>query len=174
MASVARSFHVTVEQLATANQLHSDDALDDVEALVVPVPLPSSPASHTEVYKARRGDTLVTIADRFGVSLDDLHRWNHTKGASVIAGQRIRVTEPARVAPHTRDHSSSSSHHQARQTSTTHKAGARTTAEEKPASKGKKQASSAKKSTASTAHESGNSKKPQAHHKGTSKKNIEK
>jgi hypothetical protein len=24
-----------------------------------------------------RGDTLVKIADRFGVSLEDLHRWNH-------------------------------------------------------------------------------------------------
>ncbi len=76
--------------------------------MVVPVPVGFCPASHTDVYKARRGDTLVTIADRFGVSLDDLHRWNHLSGTSILAGQRVRVSEPARVAPHTRDRSRSS------------------------------------------------------------------
>jgi hypothetical protein len=50
-----------------------------VDALVIPVPPPATPARHAEVYKARRGDTLVKIADRFGVSLDDLHRWNHDR-----------------------------------------------------------------------------------------------
>jgi len=59
-----------------------------------------APASHTEVYRARRGESLVTIADRFGVSLEDLHRWNHSTGTAIVAGQRIRVAEPAHVASH--------------------------------------------------------------------------
>ena len=104
MASVARSFHVSVDQLATANELHATDSLDDVEDLVIPQPLPAAVSSHAEVYKARRGDTLVTIADRFGVSLEDLHRWNHAAGTSVLAGQKIRVAEPVRLAPRTRNH----------------------------------------------------------------------
>ena len=172
LTSVARSFHITVDQLATVNQLHSDDTLANVEALVIPVPLPSAPASHTALYKARRGDTLVTIADRFGVSLDDLHRWNHSSGTSVIAGQRIRVTEPARVAPHTRDRSASASHHQAKQTSASRKTGS--AVEAKSASGKKKETPSSKSKAASTTHKSVDSKKTQAHHKGTSKKNLQK
>jgi membrane-bound lytic murein transglycosylase D len=173
LTSVARSFHVTVEQLATANQLHSDDALGSVDALVIPVPLPSAPASHSEVYKARRGDTLVTIADRFGVSLDDLHRWNHTTGSSALAGQRIRVTEPARVAPHTRDRSASTSH-PSKQAAGGRKSGAKRTVEEKSASSKKKETPATQKQAAPATHKSGDSKKTQAHHESTSKKNLQK
>jgi len=173
LVSVARSFHVTVEQLATANQLHSDDTLDNVEALVIPVPLPSAPASHSEVYKARRGDTLVTIADRFGVSLDDLHRWNHTTGSSVLAGQRIRVTEPARVAPHTRERSASTSH-SSKQAAGGRKPGAKRAAEEKPASSKKKETPAIKKQAAPSAHNSSDSKKAQTQRKSASKKNLKK
>lgn len=100
LAGIAHSYRVSVEQLATANQLHTADTLDGVDALVIPVAPVSAPASHTEVYRARRGDSLVTIADRFGVSLDDLRRWNHAVGTSIVAGQRIRVAEPAHVASH--------------------------------------------------------------------------
>jgi membrane-bound lytic murein transglycosylase D len=49
------------------------------------------------LYTARRGDTLVTISDRFGVSLTELRRWNHVTGANikVIPGSRLHVAEPA-------------------------------------------------------------------------------
>ena len=102
LASLARSYRVSIEQLATANQLHTDDSLDNVDALVIPVAPVSAPASHIEVYRARRGDSFVTIADRFGVSLEDLHRWNHSTGTSIVAGQRVRVAEPAHVASNAR------------------------------------------------------------------------
>jgi membrane-bound lytic murein transglycosylase D len=42
----------------------------------------------------RRGDTLVTIADRFGVSLGDLRRWNKISGIRVAAGRRLYVAQP--------------------------------------------------------------------------------
>ena len=105
LSSVAQSYHVSVEQLATVNQLQRNDDLAGIEALIVPVPLPAAPIKHSEIYRARRGDTLVTIADRFSVSLEDLHRWNHLAGNSVAAGQRIRVEEPLRLASQARDRS---------------------------------------------------------------------
>jgi len=94
LTSVARGYRVSLEQLATVNQLHAGDSLDNIDALVIPLPPPATPVARAEVYRARRGDSLVKIADRFGVSLDDLHRWNRMTGTSVVAGQRIRVTEP--------------------------------------------------------------------------------
>jgi membrane-bound lytic murein transglycosylase D len=187
LASVARSYHVTVDQLATANQLHAGDPLDNLDALVIPLPLPPASASHTELYKARRGDTLVTIADRFGVSLDELHRWNRVTGTSVLAGQRIRVAEPVHVAPR------SSRSHAGTGASSGVKPGARagvkpgvkgtTTAKassatsKKPATAASKAASSksgSKQQTDSSTHKSGDSKKTTVHPKSTSKKNIQK
>ena len=48
----------------------------------------------------RRGDTLVSIADRFGVSLDQLRRWNKIPGGiRVEPGRRLHVAEPASL-PH--------------------------------------------------------------------------
>jgi membrane-bound lytic murein transglycosylase D len=53
------------------------------------------------LYTARKGDTLVTIADRFGVSLVQLRRWNKINGIKVEPGRRLRVAEPAVAATHT-------------------------------------------------------------------------
>jgi len=96
LASVARSFHVELAELAAANQLHENDNLDGVEALVVPTP-PPAPSTRGMFYTTRKGDTLVSIADRFGVSLTQLRQWNNVTGIKVAAGRRLRVVEPAHV-----------------------------------------------------------------------------
>lgn len=96
MASVARTYHVSVSELAAANQMGEGDSLSGVEALVVPL-APATMPSRAMLYTARRGDTLVSIADRFGVSLTQLRRWNHLSGIRVAPGRRLRVAEPAVV-----------------------------------------------------------------------------
>jgi len=96
LASVAHTYHVTVAELAAANQLHADQSVAGVEALVVPVAPVAAPSLHTLLYTTRRGDTLVSIADRFGVSLDQLRRWNKIpSGIKVEPGRHLHVAEPA-------------------------------------------------------------------------------
>jgi membrane-bound lytic murein transglycosylase D len=97
VASVAREYRVEPSAVESANQLHGE-SLDGVAALAVPVPPSLAPSAHTRLYTARKGDTLVTIADRFGVSLNQLRRWNKLTGIKVVPGSRLRVAEPA-VAP---------------------------------------------------------------------------
>jgi membrane-bound lytic murein transglycosylase D len=98
LEAVARTYHVSVSDLADANQLEPGQNLSGVEALVVPVPPAAAPSAHTVMYTARRGDTLVSIADRFGVSLDQLRRWNKLPpGTRVNGGQRLHVVEPVTV-----------------------------------------------------------------------------
>ena len=100
MASVAAEYRVRPAELADANQLAESDSLAGKDALIVPVAPELAPSARTAYYTTRRGDTLVTIADRFGVSLAQLRRWNNLSGAGVKveAGRRLHVAEPvARV-----------------------------------------------------------------------------
>lgn len=97
LASVAREYRVTPAELAAANQIGQGESVAGIEALVVPVAPAATPSSRTLYYTARRGDTLVTIADRFGVSLEQLRRWNQLTGTKVDPGRRLHVAEPAHV-----------------------------------------------------------------------------
>jgi membrane-bound lytic murein transglycosylase D len=109
LASVAREFRVSESELAAANQLRSSGSLQGVEALAIPLAPVAAPSTRMVLYTARKGDTLVTIADRFGVSLNQLRRWNNIAGIKVEPGRRLHVAEPAH-APHTgRSHRSANS-----------------------------------------------------------------
>jgi membrane-bound lytic murein transglycosylase D len=83
LASVARQFHVSETGLAEANELRSSDSLQGVEALAIPLAPVAAASTRMVLYTARRGDTLVTIADRFGVSLTQLRTWNKMIGIKV-------------------------------------------------------------------------------------------
>jgi len=104
MASVAHQFHVSESELADANQISSTQSLQGLEALVIPVAAVAAPSSHTLLYTTRKGDTLVTIADRFGVSLTDLRTWNKITGTKVEPGRRLHVAEPAGTLHASRHH----------------------------------------------------------------------
>jgi membrane-bound lytic murein transglycosylase D len=102
LASVAHSYRVTAAELASANQLGESDGIAGVEALVVPSAPAAAPstsssssstAAHARLYTVHKGDTLVTIADRFGVSLNQLRQWNKISGTKVASGRRLHVSD---------------------------------------------------------------------------------
>jgi membrane-bound lytic murein transglycosylase D len=96
LASVAQSYHVKLADLAAVNQLQTDDPLQEGEALVVPVPPPAAVPQHFR-YRVRRGDTIVTVADRFGVTTNQLRRWNGIAGRHLRVGTFLYVSEPVRT-----------------------------------------------------------------------------
>ena len=105
LQSVAQEYRVPMAELASVNQLSPTESVVGIEALVVPVPPVAEPLTRTRLYTVRRGDTLVTIADRFGVSLSQLRRWNGMpSGTRVDPGRRLHVAEPA---PRSRIHHAS-------------------------------------------------------------------
>ena len=124
LASVAREYRVTEEALAGANQLRESNSIEGVEGLAIPAAAPvaaaaaagasAPPVAHARVYTARRGDTLVTIADRYGVSLNQLRRWNEITGTLVRPGRRLYVADPddqPRAAVHDQPRSEVRGHH---------------------------------------------------------------
>jgi len=97
LASVAREFHVSEPELASVNQLRPSDSVQGLEALVVPAAPVAAASVRTLLYTARKGDTLVTVSDRFGVSLAQLRRWNKMTGTKVEPGSRLHLAEPSSV-----------------------------------------------------------------------------
>ncbi len=105
LASIAHEYHVSESELADANQMSAGQSLAGVDAVVVPVAPVIERALHAVLYTARRGDTLISIADRFGVSLAQLRRWNRIRsGIHVAPGRRLRVAEPEAGARRGRRH----------------------------------------------------------------------
>ena len=53
--------------------------------------------SRLTLYRVEHGDTLVTVADRFNITVQQLRRWNHLTAARLVPGRRLYVAEPALV-----------------------------------------------------------------------------
>jgi membrane-bound lytic murein transglycosylase D len=53
---------------------------------------PTTTTSRYETHKVRKGESLNSIADRYGVSIDDLRAWNGgTKGRHLAAGSKLKI-----------------------------------------------------------------------------------
>jgi membrane-bound lytic murein transglycosylase D len=144
---IAESLHAHAAQITSLNDL--TDPIEAGDELVIPIAA-SSRLTPGERYTIRRNDTLVTVADRFGVTVEQLRSWNHLSSNHVSPGHSLYVVEPIRLAPTTREHrhhdgrttshnSGETSHTSAAQRSSAHSGShAHTTNSEKKKSKSKK------------------------------------
>ena len=95
---IAASLHAHASDIAKVNGLPPDGGVDAEDELVIPV-ANAAPGTGPQRYSVRRGDTLVTVADRFGVSVEELRRWNHLSSNVVKPGSTLAVAEPVKLAP---------------------------------------------------------------------------
>src|SRR3984957_15505632 len=98
LETVAHDYHVSASEIVFVNQLEPGDDLSATDSLVIPVPPAASSKSRLTLYKVEHGDTLVTVADRFNVTVQQLRRWNHLTAAHLEPGRRLYVAEPAHIA----------------------------------------------------------------------------
>jgi membrane-bound lytic murein transglycosylase D len=101
---IATALHAHASDIVRTNRLKADDSVDAGDELVIPVAGAVANAG-PQRYAARRGDTLITVADRFGVSVEDLRRWNHLSSNVVKPGSSLAVVAPVKLAPVTHVHS---------------------------------------------------------------------
>jgi membrane-bound lytic murein transglycosylase D len=104
---IAAELHAHARDIAEANEIKAGDDVDVGDELVIPVASAAASVGPRR-YAMRRGDTLITVADRFGVSVEQLRRWNHLSSNVVKPGITLTVAEPVRLAPHTRVRGSAS------------------------------------------------------------------
>jgi LysM repeat protein len=108
LAGIAERFHVSVEQLKAWNRLRGSRITAGEDLHVSPPSggaarpatnatssarpaAASSPAAKTQRYRIRRGDTLDSIAKRFGVSVDDLKSWNRLRNSRIHEGNYLTI-----------------------------------------------------------------------------------
>jgi len=92
LASIARTYHSTPKAIAEANDLDGS-ALSPESRLIIPIAPGKQSDSSTYAraitrYKIRRGDTVQSVAENFGVSAKMIRTWNRLKGDS-LAGRKI-------------------------------------------------------------------------------------
>jgi membrane-bound lytic murein transglycosylase D len=96
--SIATSFHARPSEIAEYNEVTAAKPLAVEDELVVPLVSATAVASQQR-YTMRRSDTLVTVADRFGITVQQLRSWNHLSAGRVTIGRTLYVAEPIRLAP---------------------------------------------------------------------------
>ena len=128
LASIARTYHTTANAIAEANDLDdapNNGALAPETRLIIPIApgkqADTSTYAHvTTRYKVRKGDTVESVAENFGVSAKMVRGWNHLKGSS-LAGRKVLylhlpVTRGAGETQVASRHSAGAKHHAGTQT----------------------------------------------------------
>ncbi|MFY9908105.1 MAG: LysM peptidoglycan-binding domain-containing protein [Terriglobales bacterium] len=135
LASIARTYHTSPRAIAEANDLNPSpnngriagrnagtnyEALSPEARLIIPIAAgkqsdTSTYAHATTHYKVRRGDTLESVAENFGVSVKMLRSWNRLRGSS-LEGRKVLylhlpVTAAARQTQMGARRSTASHHH---------------------------------------------------------------
>ena len=84
--SIARKYGISVDELKNLNNL-SSNLLSVGQTLRVK----GIPDANNEIYFVKSGDTLYGIASRFGVSVDELKRYNNLNSNVLSIGQQLFI-----------------------------------------------------------------------------------
>lgn len=99
LSGIARRWRITMKSIVTANRLRSD-RLRVGQRLVLTVPnVPRQAIASTQrsessqhvIHRVRSGETLSTIASRYGVSISQLKMTNRIRTNLIRPGQRLRI-----------------------------------------------------------------------------------
>ena len=88
--AIAQFFGTTVKEIAEANGLIYPYTIFPGQELVLPISEIRSP----RYYVVRPGDTILSIADRYGLELEDILGLNKLENPNIIyPGQILRLTK---------------------------------------------------------------------------------
>lgn len=98
LAGLARKYRTTAQTIAEVNSLEDGEA-EVGSKLIIPVAgrvseAATSFAKKPTRYTVRKGDTVLTVADDFGVPAERVRRWNRLKGNNLRKGRTLLIYKP--------------------------------------------------------------------------------
>ena len=94
MYSIAEKFGVSLQELMAYNNLTDYSPIYPGQVIHIP---PRNTTPPNTVYTVRRGDTLASIARRFGVSVQNIMSMNGLRRPNIYPGQRLAI--PMAITP---------------------------------------------------------------------------
>jgi len=103
VASIAKKYRTTARAVAQANGMAEDEELGGQTKLIIPAAASNGryaagePVAFSKKpfrYAARKGDTVLSVADDFGVPADRLRKWNHLRGNDLRKGRMLLIYKP--------------------------------------------------------------------------------
>ncbi|HTK95613.1 MAG TPA: LysM peptidoglycan-binding domain-containing protein [Terriglobales bacterium] len=103
LASIAKRYKTSARAIAQANDLGEDADISAQTRLIIPSTAATSRYADGEPvafskrpfrYKVRRGDTVLSVADDFGVPAERLRKWNHLRGNDLRKGRTLLIYKP--------------------------------------------------------------------------------
>jgi len=95
LQQIASLYNVTPEQIKDWNNLSGNKIFSGRTLKIYKdgktVPKNNSIANSTFRYKVRKGDSLSEIAEKFGVSISDLKKWNNLTSNTIAVGKILKI-----------------------------------------------------------------------------------
>jgi len=99
LSEIARQYRTTAASIAEVNNIDRGDDLMAGSRLVIPIAAGRESqrqaySKRPTIYKVRKGDTVLSVADDFSVPVEKLRSWNRLKGNTLKAGRTLRIYKP--------------------------------------------------------------------------------
>jgi membrane-bound lytic murein transglycosylase D len=103
VSGLAKKYRTATKAIADANNITEEDELARDAKIIIPIaPGKKTPSEGSSVayssritrYTARRGDTVLSVADDFGVPVERLRKWNRLKGNTLKTGRVLLIHKP--------------------------------------------------------------------------------
>jgi len=91
LSEIADGHGVALSRLRRWNGLEGRSRIYPGQKLVIRGGEDGNEGQRRVVYTVRRGDTLTRIAQRFGVRVDEIRRWNNRSHDRIIAGESLEI-----------------------------------------------------------------------------------
>ena len=88
--NIARKYNTSVSEIVRLNNLPNNN-LSIGQQLLIPTAGSSGSSNGSSTYTVQRGDSLYSIARRFGVTVSDIVRLNNLAGTSLSIGQQLLI-----------------------------------------------------------------------------------
>jgi membrane-bound lytic murein transglycosylase D len=113
LSEIARRYHTTATAIAEANNLGGTELAKDSKLIIPVSPVKAAATAKTSTnetgprattlsfskrpvhYTVRKGDTVLSVADDFGVPAEKIRQWNRLQGNVLRAGRSLTIFKPA-------------------------------------------------------------------------------